>query len=1042
MPGAQCHAVRVPVTGADVRLLRDRLAAAGPWRLWTDDVPAAPAEPLAVRRREAELRRPVEREVRCVLLRYGDGTADLVLVAHRDRLDGAGLRHLAEVLTGERPPSPCPEPAASRTGFPPPADAPDWGDGDPTATTHGTCALDLPFPHGSPSLPALALTLARYDGHGGTGSATVASDRTGTLRYELPEPATLDQLAAGGGERVTGTVLAGVLDDPDAPPADRLPCLAPPFPLTFVFSPLPSGGTRLTCYFRLSHVSAAVAEGFTRHYGEVCRQWALAPKTAVADVELLDADERARVARLGRPAVALASEPDTLPWAFARIAAARPDAVALCDGATELTYRELDERSARVAAGLLAHGVRPGDRVGVCLERTAELVVTLLGVVRAGAAYVPTDPAYPADRLAHTVADAGLRVVVTRLPEFPSGDGITLATPDDLAATAVAAAAPELPEPAPGDPAYVIYTSGSTGRPKGVLVPHRNVTALIDATRDEYRLGPDDTWTLFHSAAFDFSVWEIWGCLLTGGRLVVVPYFVSREPEDFRDLLLERRVTVLSQTPSAFSQLLRTDHAALPVRLVVFGGEPLDSRMLLPWFDRHPEHSCRMVNMFGITETTVHVTAQTVTRALALAGSRSVGPALPGWHLYVTDERGRLVPPGVTGEIRVGGAGVATGYLNRPELTAERFHPDPHAPDPHAPDPLAPDPHPLGPAAPGPAALGPAALGPAALDPAVLGLAALGLAVPDPAVPDLAVTDPAVPGPAALDPAVPDPAVSGAAALDPAVLGPAALDPAVLGPAALGLAVPRPAVPRPAVSGPADADPAAPDPHSSGTRAYRSDARVYRSDARVYRSGDLGRLRPDGRLEHLGRIDSQVKIRGFRIELDEIRSVLLEDPAVAAAAVVVRRDDPADPATARLDAYVVPTGGAAAADPQGVRKRAAGILPEHMVPATVTPLDALPLTTNGKLDADRLPAPLRSTPTAAAAPRTPGPLRDAGLAEALEEIWESVLGTPVGLDDDFFELGGNSLFAVRINAALRARGLASVPLRDLYRTPTIRALTG
>lgn len=179
MPGAQCHAVRVPVTGADVRRLRDRLAAAGPWRLWTDDVPAAPGEPLAVRRREAELRRPVERDVRCVLLRYGDGTADLVLVAHRDRLDGAGLRHLTEVLTGERPPSPCPEPATARTPFPSPADAPDWGGGDPSATTCGTYALDLPFPHTAPGLPTLALTLSRYDGHGGTGSATVAADRTG-----------------------------------------------------------------------------------------------------------------------------------------------------------------------------------------------------------------------------------------------------------------------------------------------------------------------------------------------------------------------------------------------------------------------------------------------------------------------------------------------------------------------------------------------------------------------------------------------------------------------------------------------------------------------------------------------------------------------------------------------------------------------------------------------------------------------------------------------------------------------------------------------
>ncbi|MFD7420120.1 amino acid adenylation domain-containing protein [Streptomyces californicus] len=946
MPGAQCHAVRVAVTGTDVRRLRDRLAAAGPWRLWTDDIPGAATGPIAVRRRASELRRPVRGDVRCVLLRYGDGTADLVVVAHRDRLDGPGLDHLVAVLTGERPPSPAPHPAAPRAGLPPVAAAPDWGGGDPSSTAHAACRVDLPLPHATAPaalrLPALAVTLARYDGHGATAAATVGTDDRGAREYALPASATLRDLADAEPAHTAQGVVAGILDAGPGPLADeRLPCLAPPFPLTFVFSPLPDGATRLSCHFRLSHAAPAVAEGFTRHLAQVYRQAVLAPDTAVADVELLDRDERDRVARLGRPAAGPARTPDTLPRAFARVAAAAPDAIALCDGGSELSYRELDERSARIAAGLRARGVRRGDRVGVCLERSADLVVTLLGVVRAGASYVPTDPAYPTDRLAHTVADAGLRVVVTRLAEFPREGGAVPLTPDELTAPAPAEHAgtaedgpdgttadgaaplppdertatattpperartaedgPEEPEepsgpPAPDDPAYVIYTSGSTGRPKGVTVPHRNVVALIDATRDEYGLGPDDTWTLFHSAAFDFSVWEIWGCLLTGGRLVVVPYAVTRDPDDFRDLLLARRVTVLSQTPSAFSQLLRTDHTGLPVRLVVFGGEPLDSRMLLPWFDRHPETACRTVNMFGITETTVHVTAQTVTRELALAGSRSVGPALPGRHLYVTDERGRLVPPGVTGEIRVGGAGVAAGYLNRPELTAERFLPDPYAPD---------------------------------------------------------------------------------------------------------------------------------------------------ARALTYRSGDLGRLRTDGRLEHLGRIDSQVKIRGFRIEPDEIRAVLLEDPAVTAAAVVVHRDDPADPATARLDAYVLPAGGtAAAADLQGLRKRAAGILPEHMVPATVTALDALPLTPNGKLDAARLPAPVRSSSSAAARPAPePDGTGDTALAGALREIWETVLNTPVGLDDDFFELGGNSLFAVRISAALRARGLKPVPLRDLFRTPTIRELT-
>jgi amino acid adenylation domain-containing protein len=621
-------------------------------------------------------------------------------------------------------------------------------------------------------------------------------------------------------------------------------------------------GGELRAVYDQEQFAPEIVEQFTRHLVSVHR-----------DGVLLDDAERARIAALGRPGVELVTTPTTIHEAFARVAAARPDAIALCDNEVRLTYRELDERADRVAGGLRALGVRDGDHVGVCLERSAELVVTLLGVLKAGAVYVPTDPAYPAERLAYTAADAALRVVVTRLPEFPRGDGIAVVTPDDLVGEAAGSGV------TPDDPAYIIYTSGSTGRPKGVVVPHRNVISLVDATRDEYGLGPDDVWTLFHSSAFDFSVWEIWVCLLTGGRLVVVPYFVSREPDRFHELLAAERVTVLSQTPSAFAQLLDVDARAsvgLEVRLVVFGGEPLDARMLLPWFDRHP--GCRLVNMFGITETTVHVTHQTVTRELAEAATRSVGPALPGWHLYVLDSRGRLVPPGVAGEIHVGGVGVASHYLNKDELTAQRFVPDPF------------------------------------------------------------------------------------------------------------------------------------------------------TGGRMYRSGDLGRLRPDGALEHLGRIDSQVKIRGFRIELDEIRSVLLEDPDVRAAAVVVRREDPGDAATARIDAYVVLAGG----DPASVRKRAAGILPDYMAPATVTALDSLPLTTNGKLDATRLPAPVVAT-------GTDDPPSE-GLAGGLREVWREVLGVPVGLDDDFFELGGNSLVAVRIGVALRERGLPSVPLRELYRNPTIRDL--
>ncbi|WP_308402800.1 amino acid adenylation domain-containing protein [Streptomyces sp. AC550_RSS872] len=849
--------------------------------LWIEDVPVPATAPLAERRRAVELARP-SRDPRQVLLRYADGLSDLIVVASRGRWDRTALNRLAAGQS-VAPNDARPAPEASSAPSPPA-----WGLGGDGPSDPHVVALDDDGGDEASWLTALAVTLRRYDPETppviGTDHGSFTVEEAATLGESKPSSAT--------GPALTGLLFTdntALPDDTALPGADEteyVPCLAPPFPLT-VSVLRDSGGLRLRCDHLSSHFSAEIAAQFVRHLVHVHRQVLDLPRTPPADVELLDAAERAHTASLGRPPRPLAGRPVSVPGALARIVAAAPDRIAVTDGDTGLTYRELDERAARSAAGLRARGVRAGDRVGVCLERSAELVVALLAVLKAGAAYVPVDPAHPADRLAHTARDAGLGVVITRLPQFPAVADCVRVTPDELMDEPRGGRpSPEHdaspPPPAPDDAAYVIYTSGSTGRPKGVVVPHRNVIALVDATRDEYGLGEADVWTWFHSSAFDFSVWEIWGCLLTGGRLVVVPYFVSREPDRFRDLLVAEQVTVLSQTPSAFAQLLGVDHCEASVRLVVFGGEPLDTRMLLPWFDRHPERSCRLVNMFGITETTVHVTEQTLTRKLALAATRSVGRALPGWHLYVTDPAGQLLPPGVAGEICVGGAGVALGYLGQEELTRRRF---------------------------------------------------------------------------------------------------------------------------------------VPDPFTGGT---------------MYRSGDLGRLRPDGRLDHLGRIDSQVKIRGFRIELDEIRSVLLEDPDVRTAAVLVRHDDPSDAATARIDAYVVLSSGGDAA---GIRERAAGILPDYMLPATVTALDALPLTPNGKLDAAKLPAP--AVPRSSRRDTAPAAADD-GLTAILTEIWSEVLGVPVAPDDDFFELGGNSLFAVRIGAALRARGLPSLRLRELYRHPTVR----
>ncbi|MGW4765797.1 amino acid adenylation domain-containing protein [Streptomyces pseudogriseolus] len=645
-----------------------------------------------------------------------------------------------------------------------------------------------------------------------------------------------------------------------------------------------------------------------------------APETPLADANLLLPGEH--------PEDTPASEHQvttTLTRRFEEQAARAPRRTAVtCEGVS-VSYADLNADANRLARLLVEHGAGPGRMVALALPRGIRLITALLAVLKTGAGYLPLDTRHPEQRLRLVLEDVGPVVTVTddahagRLPAV-SAPVVVLGAPDTDRALAEHGAgdltdADRTGPTGPDDIAYVIHTSGSTGRPKGVPVPHANVVRLFEASERHFGFGEDDVWTLFHSYAFDFSVWEIWGALLHGGRLVVVPYEVSRSPREFLRLLRTEGVTVLNQTPSAFEQLMRADAEDAPesaangpdaadtadtagasdapdglrLRYVIFGGEALRPERLRPWADRHGLDSPVLVNMYGITETTVHVTHHRVTRADLDDPRRAsvIGRPLDDLRVHVLDAARRPVPPGVTGEMYVSGPGVAPGYLDRPVLTEERFLPDPFG----------------------------------------------------------------------------------------------------------------------------------------------------RPGSRMYRTGDLARRRADGTLEYVGRADQQVKIRGFRIEPAEIEAELARHSSVAHAAVVARRTDGADDSDMQLVAYAVLADGRSA-EPAELRAHLAAHLPEHMVPAACVLVEELPLTANGKLDVRALPAPDFTAAAGSARPTTPEQRLVCGLFEEVLRLPEDT----VGVEDDFFELGGQSLLATRLLARLRAETGTDVPISALFDAPRPAAL--
>ncbi|MEO8152051.1 MAG: amino acid adenylation domain-containing protein [Rhizobacter sp.] len=583
----------------------------------------------------------------------------------------------------------------------------------------------------------------------------------------------------------------------------------------------------------------------------------------ISEVPMLAAPERAQLTVEWNRTQAPYASDQVLHQLFEAQAVKNRDAIALRVDQAELSYGELNAQANQLAHHLRGLGAEPGVLVGLCIERSAQMVVALLAIQKCGAAYVPLDPGFPADRLSYMLSDSGAALLVTA---GDAADGIDV--PQGVKVVDISAQAATLATLSSADSAalaqahhtaYVIYTSGSTGKPKGVAVHHGALVNFLTSMVHAPGLTPNDVIAAVTTISFDIAGLELYLPWLVGARVALVSREAAADGDALMQQLEASGATVLQATPATWRLLIEAGWKGRPGMRALCGGEALPRDLADALLDRVGE----LWNLYGPTETTIWSTAERVSRE----GPITIGTPIANTQVYVLGAGGEPAPIGVSGEICIGGDGVSPGYHRRPELTAERF------------------------------------------------------------VPDL----------------------------------------------------------------------------FSG-----------RAEATLYRTGDLGRWRTDGRLEHLGRMDHQVKIRGFRIELGEIEVALSAHPAVKQAVVMAREAGAGD---LRLVAYVVfkPGEDLTVSD---VRRHLRRELPDYMIPSVVAAVDAIPLTPNGKVDRAALPDPFKNAVQASRSFVAPSP----GVEQTMAEIWRDILQIErVGAEDNFFELGGHSLLSLRVTAAVEKK---------------------